>query len=198
MDDRQLAALVADYRRNHRSGARAELRFFREMPSLELAIHHAAFAIDGRTPPRRYAHQRRIRMRPMRLAYAAMNASASDMRNAETFDALHELLSQLLLPIQGLGRLYVYDTALRLGAHLRRQPRVVYLHAGTRVGATALGFGPGLYLDKRALPEPLQELDAHELEDFLCIYADALMGAPWRPVKGSCAGRRRRVSARGC
>jgi hypothetical protein len=198
MDNRRLLALVADYKGNHRSSSRAELRFFREMPSLELAIHHAAFALDGRTPPRRYAHQRRIRMKPMRLAYAAMSASATDMRNAETFDALHELLSQRLLPIQGLGRLYVYDTALRLGAHLRRHPRVVYLHAGTRVGATALGLGPGLYLEKRALPKPLQELDAHELEDFLCIYADALTGAPWRPEKGSCSVRRRRVFNRGC
>ncbi|MEK7411500.1 MAG: hypothetical protein AAB327_09000, partial [Actinomycetota bacterium] len=37
-----------------------------------------------------------------------------------------------------LGPLYVYDTALRIGAKKGQMPKVVYLHAGTREGAKKL------------------------------------------------------------
>jgi hypothetical protein len=77
--------------------------------------------------------------------------------------------------VRGIGELYAYDTALRLGAHLRLLPRHVYLHAGTRRGARALG------LDHRAkslattsLPAALRRLRPHEIEDVLCIYEDWL------------------------
>ncbi|MBI4192845.1 MAG: hypothetical protein HY525_20220 [Betaproteobacteria bacterium] len=77
--------------------------------------------------------------------------------------------------VRGIGELYVYDTALRLGAHLRLLPRQVYLHAGTRRGARALG------LDHRAkslaptkLPAALRCLRPYEMEDVLCIYEDWL------------------------
>jgi len=78
-------------------------------------------------------------------------------------------------PIHGIGELYVYDTTLRLGGHLRLVPREVYLHAGTRRGARALG------LDHRSdsvspnqLPTVLRRLRPHEVEDLLCIYKDWL------------------------
>ena len=70
-----------------------------------------------------------------------------------------------------IGRLMVYDTSLRVGARLHLLPDRVYLHAGTRVGARALG------LDWRAdhvamahLPRALRLLGPHEIEDCLCIY----------------------------
>ena len=42
--------------------------------------------------------------------------------------------------------LTVYDTALRIGAHLDIMPDRIYLHAGVKEGAKALGFSgkPGL------------------------------------------------------
>jgi hypothetical protein len=49
----------------------------------------------------------------------------------------------MIRPIPGIGELAVYDTALRIGARLGLEPAKVYLHAGTRAGAKALGLAYG-------------------------------------------------------
>ena len=61
--------------------------------------------------------------------------------------------------MRGVGRLLVYDTALRIAARRRLEPARVFIHAGTQVGARRLG------LDARAeslaiedLPAPLRRL----------------------------------------
>jgi hypothetical protein len=77
--------------------------------------------------------------------------------------------------VRGLGELYYYDTALRIGASLRLMPRRVYLHRGTRDGAHALGLAcKADSLDPRDLPKALAVLEPREIEDFLCIYKDQL------------------------
>lgn len=53
---------------------------------------------------------------------------------------MFHLIDTALETIPGLGELYVYDTTLRIGAKLNLFPDKVYLHAGTRLGATALGL----------------------------------------------------------
>lgn len=57
---------------------------------------------------------------------------------AESSEALHALVARQLREVAGIGELYVYDTAFRIGAYLRLPPTRVYLHAGTRDGARAL------------------------------------------------------------
>ena len=58
---------------------------------------------------------------------------------------------------------------------MRLSPKKVYLHAGTRKGARALGFRGGLpYLQPSQLPVELQVLKPYEMEDFLRIYAEGL------------------------
>jgi hypothetical protein len=65
----------------------------------------------------------------------------------------------------------VYDTSLRIGAKLGFEPKHVYLHAGTRVGARALGLDTSAsYLRASELPAPLRALRPHEIEDALCIF----------------------------
>ena len=65
----------------------------------------------------------------------------------------------------------VYDTSLRVGAYLGLTPRFVYLHAGARAGAKALGLNAGTKkLAMSDLPHELQVLAPEEVEDFLCIY----------------------------
>jgi hypothetical protein len=44
-----------------------------------------------------------------------------------------------LVDVPGIGELYVYDTALRIGAKLGVFPEKVYLHAGARIGVRNLG-----------------------------------------------------------
>jgi len=77
----------------------------------------------------------------------------------------------MLSSVRGLGDLYIYDTALRLGSFLKLSPKHVYLHAGTRAGARALGLKLSEdFLRVTALPKTIQVLEPHEIEDFLCIY----------------------------
>src|SRR5215468_2342022 len=68
-------------------------------------------------------------------------------------------------------RMYVYDTALRIGAKLGVFPKEVYLHAGTRVGARKLGLDASKPTVKMSfLPTHLRTLRPHEVEDVLCIF----------------------------
>jgi hypothetical protein len=49
--------------------------------------------------------------------------------------------------------------------------RTVYLHAGTRTGARALGFAArAATLDVSELPAEFHALEPHEVEDVLCIF----------------------------
>ena len=92
-----------------------------------------------------------------------------------SFDELIALIHDLTEPIPGIGELAVYDTALRIGARFGLEPTRVYVHAGTRDGARALGFdGRRTTIEMDELPEPLRGLSAREAEDLLCIYKHSL------------------------
>jgi hypothetical protein len=73
-----------------------------------------------------------------------------------------------------VGELMVYDTALRIGAFLKLEPVSVYLHAGTKTGAKALGLTVSgkKNINVTDLPKEFRKLKPHEIEDCLCIYKD--------------------------
>jgi len=168
-----LPLLVRTYRIRNRPGSVDELAFFCELPSIELAIHYAALATDRRG--KRFSHQCRISLATLRKAKAALEACAPQISRSQSFHALHQLVREILQAIRGVGELYVYDTALRLGAFLRVSPEHVYLHAGTRAGARALGLDLSEgFVRVASLPKPIQTLRPHEIEDFLCIYKGQL------------------------
>ena len=169
-----LDAVVRHYRSNFQARAQAELQSFRD-EQLPDAVRRAALAV--RPDGLRYSHQ--TRLKPHHLADAArvLTDNLSTLAVARNFAGLHALLLRLLGSQAGLGELYVYDTALRIGANLGFLPQAIYLHAGTRAGAKVLGLGiNGSVLLKSQLPEPLQRLQPHELEDVLCIYKDYFAG----------------------
>jgi len=186
-------ALIRHYRVHHRPHTVDELDFFANAPSLQLAIHHAALAIDHRE--KRFGHQCRIPFAVLARAKVVLESAVPRLKGCRSFDELHALLRQLLGRIRGLGELYFYDTALRLGAFLRHLPEFVYLHHGTRMGARILGLDTAApYIAVDQLPAQIRELLPHEIEDFLCIYRDN-----FRQVK---ANRRiqadaRKIGARG-
>lgn len=165
-----IRSLVGIYLKDHQPNALREKHFFETMPSLDLALHHAAFALDHRDPPKRYSHQRRIRFAPMRKAYRFLLGAREELLGFTTFEKLHELLSSAFSRIRGLGPLYTYDTALRIGFFLKLEPSLVYLHAGTRDGARAIGIRGVRVVAFDTLPQELQVLAPHEVENFLCIF----------------------------
>jgi len=169
----KLEAIVRTYIRRIRPKAHAELNWFRQQPSLHAAIEKAALAINSQG--NRYSHQRRLQQDSLQQAYQALEAKTETIAETDDFDDLHGLIDRILNPIPGIGELYVYDTSLRIGAKLNLLPTRVYLHAGTRVGARALGLdASGPSINTSALPREFRSLPPHEIEDILCIFKDKL------------------------
>jgi hypothetical protein len=136
---------------------------------MELAIHHVAFAIDNDEIC--FEHQYRIIRSARRRAELILMKSAARLKGCRSFHELHSLLNGLLMPVPGLGEMYIYDATVRMGAFLNLYPTLVYLHRGTRDGARALGMDVKRpYLEIRDLPKELRRMSAGDLESFLCIF----------------------------
>jgi hypothetical protein len=166
-----LAVIVRTYIREIRPRAEAELACFRNKRDLETAIEHAALAINSEG--RRYSHQRRIKRQALEEARKILLKEKAQLAAAIDFDEFFNAIEAALQSVSGLGELYLYDTSLRLGARLNLEPKRVYLHAGTRVGARALGLNwKKKALNMSDVPATLQSLRPHEIEDVLCIFKD--------------------------
>jgi hypothetical protein len=103
---------------------------------------------------------------------------ALEIEGIRDFDTLFRLIDSAVHPIRGLGELYVYDSAFRIGTRLNIFPREIYLHAGTRKGARALGLDHrAVKLKPSVLPAEFSSLEPYEMEDILCIFEDELKEA---------------------
>ena len=76
--------------------------------------------------------------------------------------------------VSGIGELITYDIALRIGQFKNLKPERVYLHAGARMGATALGIRVARVATITSFPPELQRLEPCEIEDFLCVHKHCL------------------------
>lgn len=170
---RNLKSIVDNYVECKRARAAEELRAFEKMPNLYRAIKQAALA---RKPDNgKFDHQRRIPRAVLRAWKDALLRRTSSMRSCRAFEALIAILEVESDGIFGIGELTVYDTALRIGAYRRLEPKEVFLHAGTRKGARALGMdGSRASLLPGELPKAFRRLKPREIEDCLCIYKDYL------------------------
>jgi hypothetical protein len=169
--------MVRHYILHYLPRAQEELESFRSQP-FEEALERATLAKDERG--KRFSHQRRLEGSQLRKAKSVLLDAAKELRRCKSFDQLHKLLKKHLNGIRGLGELYYYDTALRIGASLRLMPERVYLHRGTRIGARNLGLDCRAdSLDPRVLPKELAVLEPREIEDFLCIYKCHLRPDMW-------------------
>lgn len=94
------------------------------------------------------------------------------------------LVQDAFKPIWGLGELAVYDTTERLRHRLGLESvHVIFLHAGTRVGARHLAGGrlgrdDAWGIHRHQVPDGLRHLTTHEIEDILCLYKDELLLTP--------------------
>ena len=169
-----LSSIVQTYLRKKAPGEADYLRFYKIQRSLSAAIEMAALAQLPRG--KRFSHQRRIPGRVLQQIRDRLLEQRSRLRDCKSFQELHNMIERLALPIEGIGELAVYDTAHRLGEYLGLSPERVYLHAGTRVGARALGLdGKAKTIPMSALPKEFQVLRPDQVEDCLCIFKKELV-----------------------
>ena len=189
--ERRAAEAVADYITHHRPDLASELDCYRGVSTLAEAIRRAArarTASGGKHP-----HQQRIPPATLCAFGERLARDEQVLRAAQDFDELHRAVGEVGYPMPGIGELAVYDTALRIGAHLGLKPTRVYLHAGTRDGAVAVGIDARHEaVALRELPAAFARLDPHEVEDCLCVFKGLLAGDPSR-APGGC-----RCGSRGC
>lgn len=166
-----VAAAARHYGANFRERAKAELAHFAGLPTLKDAIRAAAASEDEEG--KRLSHQRRLSQESIREATRALLNAAEMIQECANFDEVFTLVEETVSETQGIGELFVYDVALRIGAWLKFSPDKVYLHRGTQAGAKALGLDTSNgTLEMSALPPELQRLPPGEVEDILCIYKD--------------------------
>jgi len=168
-----LADLVAEFLEQDGCCPRGEIKTFRGL-KIQDAISKAALARDENG--NLFSHQWHFFNHPEvpPKAESILLASVNEILACKDFDALHALVkSKLQIPFA--GELYWYDTAFRIGISMGILPKTVYLHAGTKDGAMALGIYKGKdVLNMSDLPMELQTMAAHQVEDFLCIKKDVL------------------------
>ena len=168
---RHIPHLVDYYIEHFRPMAQRELDHFKKQDSHTNAIIKAANAINSKG--KRYSHQYRIRRSAIQEVENRLLDNIETINKCICFFDLHELLNHLIRDIYGIGELFVYDTSLRVGSYLGFLPNKIYMHAGTRAGAKQLGIDHKKdFITKEKLPDELQKLRPHEIEDFLCIFKD--------------------------
>lgn len=163
---------MQDYVNNCSREAKEELGYFSDQPNLVRAIRAAAEAtIDGK----RHPHQRRIPGKTLKYFGRALSRRRKALRACKAFPELMKISHKVAQGFWSHSKLTVYDTTLRIGAHLSIMPDRIYLHAGVKEGAKALGLSgsPG-FLMRSQLPKEFQELDCWEIEHCLCLYKKQL------------------------
>lgn len=173
MDAETLADLVAEFENTPRKCCDDD-EYYSSLESLEDVVQKAALALTATGSVS--SHQRQwVRAECMQQAQSALLTAIGSIRASEDFDSLLVLIEHTLRGISGLGDLYYYDTARRIGAFLGHYPVRVYLHRGTKAGARALGLDhKKRYLNMIGLPKELRRLEPRHVEDFLCRFKDRL------------------------
>jgi hypothetical protein len=149
-------------------------------------VQRATMSLDA--SGRMHNHQSRV-PRAVKEAYLAnlLDHYDKSLKRAlydKDFDALHDVCEGAVVP--GVGPVFLYDVATRIGAWGNVHPTSLYLHAGVRQGWEALmvattdqtfGYVHSNYARRIRIAAPkLREvglcppLTADEAEDFLCTY----------------------------
>jgi hypothetical protein len=145
----------------------AELSYYVQLPPTRELIEKATLAL--RCDGKRHSHQRLIPHKVLAAMSKRLRRHSKKVLAASDFHSLWMLIKQLSIP--GFGELARYDTALRIAARLGCLPTRVYLHAGTRTGARALGLKiASTSLEIVDVRKELHCLQAYEIEDFLCVF----------------------------
>ena len=123
----------------------------------------------------RHSHQTRLPQAVLAETKQHLLARQDEIASCSDFEELFELVESTVLHLPGAGEMLVYDIAQRIGVFRRFEPKAVFMHRGTRIGADSLGLdGRAKAIPLDLFPQALAALGAFRLEDVLCIYRLAL------------------------
>lgn len=172
-----LEEIVATYIEKYRIEVKKDLHFYAQKTSFQEVVSLAA-AAKGRWHGI-HGHQNKYGV-ALKLPMFAQNLLKvlPELEKLTNFKELYDAVEAR--KIKGVGQLTIYDTALRIGANLKIEPKNVYLHCGTKEGAKNLAknFEIALrgkrFISVDELPPAFRKLKPLEIEDCLCIYKDDL------------------------
>lgn len=155
----------------------AETAYFRKVHSFARRLEDAALSryVKEGDGYKRCGHQHRLKPRALVAGLEGLRLIERRLETSHAFEDLHRRIVSVALHTHGLGALWAYDTAARIGAVLDLFPGAVFLHAGALKGAEELGFDVRgrrklpLHEVRARYPE-LRRFSADELESFFCIY----------------------------
>jgi hypothetical protein len=144
---------------------------FKLPKQLPKVIDNAAIGIDPDGLMNNHQH---------RIGYAICEEGARELakyeveiRKVKSFEEIFEITERVKDKIFGLGNLWSYDTALRIGFAKKVYPKEVYVQSGVKKGVRKIMKGhlpSDRSLPLRMFPEALQKMKPYQLETFLCIY----------------------------
>lgn len=141
------------------TSAREEISRFKKMPTLKEAIKTAAESKkkDGTC----YSHQRRVFSRPRAIPSATkiLLAAEAKIEACTSFERLQALIVTLLADVFGIGPLYCYDVAIRIGASSHRFPFFFgFILCSQELLGLRLAWACGLNQASPSLPFGLRQL----------------------------------------
>lgn len=142
-----------------------------EKTTLNEAIEKAAKAVDP-SNDKMFSHQRRVGA--VKTAEGHKKLKDKDFKACKTFEDIIAITDEVKNTTKGLGDLWSYDTALRIGFQKKVYPKKVYIQAGVKKGyKKILNQNPkNRFEEKNKFPKELQILEPYEIENFLCIWGN--------------------------
>jgi hypothetical protein len=148
-----------------------KMKEFYERMSLDNAIKNAAVGenFDGKMS----SHQWRIGKERGSKGGTELLRKKHSIEDSKSFEDIFETTEKIKKECFGLGDLWSYDTALRIGFNMHVYPKEIYVQAGVAFGVRKALKGKlpkGRSLSLNIFPNEIQKLKAYEAENFLCIW----------------------------
>jgi len=161
---------LKDYDRDSRLKLNDKRNFYRNLKIAD-AIKNAAMGMVSKE--KMDSHQYRIGRVKCKIAADELIKHLDDLQVCKQFNDIFNITEQVKNEITGLGNLWSYDTALRIGFNLKIYPNQVYVQSGVIKGVKKIFNGKtpaGRSLPLNAFPDQLQVLEPYEIENFMCIW----------------------------
>ena len=178
--DQIMQWIYKDYLKRFKERFDNYLNYYKTIP-LDTAIYNSALGKfenkDGEK--KTWFHQQTFITHngeePLKELANKLSSLKSEIKKKNSFESLHDdIIKEASSNLENIGKLSIYDTAIRLGNHLGLRPKYLYLHAGTESGYKILidekinktKVNPKIFKHITGL----NQLEPIYLEDILCIY----------------------------